>query len=299
MFSDSSEDEDGITIECIERAYDLLEIGKALNDTTGQLYGQAIAELCAIVKTVYPLPSFPKCVKQKIERDVLNAVKKIKWGTRQADEERLSQLMGIVNQVLPKAKKGLILREYRQEYIFAVRRFKRSKSATSADFSSLPEEIWLMIFSNLDPISVIHASLACKSLFSLGAHDSLWNVMLRNTFGNGAVSSCCEQWQSRCAFKCLAMDFPEMLAPYKTRRFALHGFVRLMQEATWKRQVASPGEFGIACKAALYPKNVMFLSADEVALWLCQPTEQTLQKFMLRIWKPLKEKQKRLRASEK
>lgn len=299
MLSDSSEDEDEITKECIERAYDLLEIDKALGDTTGQLYGQAIAEIGAIVKTVYPLPSFPKCVKQKVERDILNAVKKIKWGTRQADEEKLSQLMGIVNQVLPKAKKGLILREYRQEYIFAARRLKKSQSVASVDFSSLPEEIWLKIFANLDPINLIHASLACKSLFSLGAHDSLWNAMLRNTFGNGAVSRCCEKWQSRCAFNRLAMDFPEMLTPYKTRRFALHGFVRLMQEATWKRQVASPGEYGIACKAALYPKNVMFLSADEVALWLCQPTEQTLQKFMLRIWKPLKEKQKRLRASQK
>ena len=299
MLSDSSEDEDEITKECIERAYDLLEIDKALGDTTGQLYGQAIAEIGAIVKTVYPLPSFPKCVKQKVERDILNAVKKIKWGTRQADEEKLSQLMGIVNQVLPKAKKGLILREYRQEYIFAARRLKKSQSVASVDFSSLPEEIWLKIFANLDPISLIHASLACKSLFSLGAHDSLWNAMLRNTFGNGAVSRCREKWQARCSFNRLAMDFPEMLTPYKTRRFALHGFVRLMQEATWKRQVASPGEYGIACKAALYPKNVMFLSADEVALWLCQPTEQTLQKFMLRIWKPLKEKQKRLRASQK
>lgn len=299
MLSDSSEDENEITIECVERAYDLLEIDKALCDTTGQLYGQAVAELCAIVKTVYPLPSFPKCVKQKVERDVLNALKKIKWGTRQADEERLSQLMGIVNQVLPKAKKGLILREYRQEYIFAARRLKKCKTVASVDFSSLPEEIWLKIFANLDPISVIHASLACKSLFSLGAHDSLWNLMIRNTFGNGAVSSCCEHCQSKCAFNRLAMDFPEMLAPYKTRRFALHGFVRLMQEATWKRQVASPGEYGIACKAALYPKNVMFLSADEVALWLYKPTEKTLQKFVQTIWKPLKEKQRRLRALEK
>ena len=166
------------------------------------------------------------------------------------------------------------------------------------DFSLLPEEIWLKIFVNLDPISLIHASLACKSLYSLGAQDNLWKTMLRSTFGNVAVSNC-EQCQSRCVFNRLALDFPEMLTPYKTRRFALHGFVRLMKEATWKRQVENPGEYGISCKATLYPKNVMFLSADEVALWLCQPTEQTLEKIMIRIWKPVKEKLKSLRASKR
>eukprot|EP00890_Picochlorum_soloecismus_P003015 jgi/Picsp_1/3714/NSC_06550-R1_f-box protein len=299
MLYDSSEDEDEIKKECIERAYDLLEIDKALCDPTGQFYGQAVAELQAIVKTVYPLPSFPKGIKQKVERDVLDAVKKNKWGTRQADEEKLSQLMGIVNQVLPKAKKGIILREYRQLSILAARRSGKSKNIASVDFSSLPEDIWLKIFANLDPISLIHASRACKSLFSLGEQESLWNIMLRNTFGNGAVSSCCEQGQSKCAFNRLAIDFPEMLTPYKTRRFALHGFVRLMKDATWKRQMANPGEYGIACKAALYPNKVMFLSADEVALWLCQPAEETLQKLVTRIWKPLKEKRKRLRALEK
>ena len=273
----------------IECAYATLEMETCIRNPL--LFCQACSELSCIVSELYPCDVLPKAVKTSIETSCELALSRVDW-TSKKQIGSLDLLMKVVSKHFPAKKRAHMKTTYRNAQIQASRRKRRVPEEFIA---FICDEILIQIFNRLDPISLASVSCVCQHWRSLiSAEDVLWKRLLRQTFGQDAVEQCEGNYYT--GFRVFALQFPEALVVWSTRRFSIHASVRCMGSASWQRLLDIPGEYGIAMKGALYPRQPMFLRPIEVTRWLHRPSSKVLEE-LARDWKLLRDKRKLYRMS--
>ena len=271
--SSSSDDDDGVSQQAEqERAYFVLGIDEMLTSGVMGLYIQAVQELEAMFMCD-PLWRGSNKLRVMMLDDAMKAVIHCDWDSHTCRQYLDIMIKSVSRQrCAQKSRKSKILSAYRSGAILASRR--KVKVGVRPDF---PPEIFCIIFENLDPISLFKCRVVCKEWNQIiCSNHHLWLEPCQIILGNIPDHLSMKQGSEMDVFSFYANLYPFLLIPYRTKRFCVRGFVRVISHKSWIRMKETPDEIGLGLQSALYPKKPMFLSASEVTLWINCPKQETL-----------------------
>lgn len=271
--SSSSEDDDGVSQQAEqERAYFVLGIDEMLTSDSTELYIQAVQELEAMFMSD-PLWRGSNKLRAMMLDDAMKAVIHCDWDSHTCRQSLKYMIQSLSRQrSAQKSRKSKIISAYRSGAILASRR--KAKVGVCPDF---PPEIFCIIFQSLDPISLAKCRIVCKEWDQIiRSNHQLWDEPCKLVLGKIPVDLSIKEGGEMDVFSFYVNLYPFLLIPYRTKRFCVRGFVRVISHKSWIRLKETSNNLGLGLQSALYPKKPMFLSASEVTLWINCPKQETL-----------------------
>lgn len=289
----SSSDDEDVQHADMERAFEVLNLPHLLQSGSAEMYTQAVRELGSIFSNAMFWVQASKKLMSSVVACAMRAVDACDFDNQWCLGALNTMMHAASTQkALQKTKKSTLFASFRTAGIMHSRRRKRQAAVVGTITMELPSEVLALVFTYLDPKSLIQCMLVCKEWKDIISiyDDIIWRKHLRITFGDAKAQLVCKD---HCAisFSRYASQFPFMLIPYQTKRIGVQGCVRIVNASTWNRLISEDkrNKHGLALKAARYPRVPMFLLPDEVVFWLNRPREQTLMTIAHQ-WEVLKDR---------
>ncbi|KAK4280220.1 hypothetical protein QN277_011868 [Acacia crassicarpa] len=135
-------------------------------------YPIACKELSSILRDAYD--KLPKILQALIFQDILTAFRLLPEIQIQSAVSSAHLLVQSVEAVLPKQKRNMAVKEYKQAIVAHKRRFKPQQEGEGS--TELPHDILMHIFSLLDIKSLVYVVQVCRS-WNLAANENhLWKL---------------------------------------------------------------------------------------------------------------------------